>query len=139
MTQSTVPIFVTARDRDRLLQVADTFVARRQDILVRFLLQEIGRASVVASAAIPRGIATMHSRVRYRDDLTGEIRTASLVYPGDEDDWLGRVSILSQTGAALLGLSEGQTIGWRDFGGRDKRLTLLHVLYQPEAAGRHDL
>ena len=139
MTQSTVPICVTAIDRDRLLQVADTFVARRQDILVRFLLQEIRRASVVASAAIPRGIATMHSRVRYRDDLTGEIRTASLVYPGDEDDWLGRVSVLSQTGAALLGLSEGQTIGWRDFGGREKRLTLLHVLYQPEAVGRHDL
>ena len=135
----TVPIAVTVRDRERLLQVADGFIARRQGILVRFLLREVGRARVVASAEIPRSVATMNSRVRYRDHLTGETRTVSLVYPGEEDAWLGRVSIVSQTGAALIGLSEGQTIVWSDFGGQERRLTLLQVIYQPEAAGRYDL
>jgi regulator of nucleoside diphosphate kinase len=135
----TTPIAVTIRDRERLLQVADSFVGRRQGVLVRFLLQEVARAAIVASEAIPRDVATMNSRLRYRDDLTGEIRTVSLVYPGEEDTWLGRVSIVSPTGTALIGLSEGQTIGWRDLGGGERRLTLLQVIHQPEAAGRHDL
>ncbi len=81
----------------------------------------------------------MNSRVRYRDNVDNAVFTVSLVYPGEEDDWLGRLSILSAAGTALLGLCEGQTIIWHDLDGRRKSLTLLQVLFQPEAAGRVDL
>lgn len=134
-----VPILVTARDRDRLLQVVDVFSARRHDVLVEFLRREIARARVVASDRIPREVATMNSRVRYRDHTNGAVLTATLVYPGEEDAWLGRLSVLSPAGSALIGLSEGQTITWRDVGGSTRTLTLLEVLFQPEAVGRFDV
>ena len=132
-------IVVTERDKDRLFQVVDFFLAQRYDILVDFLRHELARATVVASEQVPRHVATMNSRVRYRDSETGDVLTASLVYPGEEDSLLGRVSVLSSTGAALLGLSEGQTIQWTSIGGCRRNLTLLSVLFQPEAAGRFDL
>lgn len=132
-------IVVTARDKDRLFQVVDLFLAKRYDILVDFLRRELTRAKVVASEQVPRDIATMNSRVRYRDNETAEVFTFSLVYPGEEDSLLGRVSVLSPVGAALLGLSEGQSIEWTTIGARRRNLTLLSVLFQPEAAGRFDL
>lgn len=45
------------------------------------------------------------------------------------------MSVLAPVGCALLGLSVGQTIDWSVPGGRNLRLTLLGVDYQPEAAG----
>jgi regulator of nucleoside diphosphate kinase len=139
MKATDAQIIVTHRDRDRLLQVVDVFTALQYDVLVEFLRHELLRANVVAPDEVPRSIATMNSRVRYRENETGTILTSTLVYPGEEDSWLGRVSILTPTGTALIGLSEGQTISWRDQPGRMRSLTLLDVLFQPEAAGRFDL
>ena len=138
MSQPDASITITRRDRDRLLQVVDRFGGLSGGILVEFLQREIMRARVVASEGIPRSIATMNSRLRYYDAESDAELTATLVYPGDEDAWLGRLCVLSSAGTALLGLTEGQTITWRDFG-RPRALTLRKVLYQPEAAGRYDL
>jgi regulator of nucleoside diphosphate kinase len=135
----TTPIVVTSRDRERLAQVIDLFAAQRYDVLVAFLSRELDRAAVVAPEGVPRDVATMNSRVRYRDDVTGEVYTASLVYPGQEDGVLGRISVLSAPATALIGLREGQSIGWRTFDGEARRVTLLKVLFQPEAFGRFDL
>lgn len=133
-------IVVTQRDKDRLVQVVDLLLAQRHTLFeAEFLRRELERAIVVAPARIPRQVATMNSRVRYRDDASGECRTASIVYPGQEDDLLGRISVLSPAGAALLGLSEGQSLTWTESDGRHTHLTLLAVLFQPEAAGRFDL
>jgi regulator of nucleoside diphosphate kinase len=132
-------IVVTDRDKDRLFQIVDLFLAQRYDVLVEFLRHELARATVVASEQVPRHVATMNSRVRYRDKEAGEVFTVSLVYPGEEDSLLGRISVLSPTGAALLGLSEGRSIEWTTIDGRRRHLTLLAVFFQPEAAGRFDL
>jgi len=131
-------IIVTDRDKDRLFQVIDLFLVQRYDVLVDFLRRELARATVVASEQVPRHVATMNSRVRYRDNNSGQVFTISLVYPGEEDSLLGRISVLSPTGAALLGLSEGQTIEWVSIDRRRRSLTLA-VLFQPEAVGRLDL
>jgi regulator of nucleoside diphosphate kinase len=106
-------IIVTERDKDRLFQVIDLFLARRYDVLVDFLRCELSRADVIASEQVPRHVATMNSRVRYRDNQVGEVLTVSLVYPGEEDTLLGRVSVLSSTGAALLGLLKGKASNGR--------------------------
>jgi regulator of nucleoside diphosphate kinase len=47
------------------------------------------------------------------------------------------VSILAPVGTALLGLSVGQHIDWPMPGGKQLKLTLLEVEYQPEAAGEY--
>lgn len=132
-------IIVTELDRERLLQLVDTFRAKEQHQLTGFLYRELSRARIVPWDAVPPDVATMHSRVQYRDNLAGEVRTVTLVYPGDEDRYLGRLSIVSDTAAALLGLTVGQTHAWRTRAGKSLSVTLLKVIYQPEAAGRRDL
>jgi regulator of nucleoside diphosphate kinase len=59
----------------------------------------------------------------------------TLVYPRDADPHSNKVSILAPVGAALIGLSVGETIDWPMPNGRRKRLRLEAILYQPEAHG----
>lgn len=47
----------------------------------------------------------------------------------------GTVSILAPVGSALLGLAQGQQIDWPTPDGRKRRLKVLKIAYQPEAAG----
>ena len=49
------------------------------------LRRELERAIVVSSAAMPPDVATLDSRVRYRDETEGVTRTISLVYPSQAD------------------------------------------------------
>jgi len=57
----------------------------------------------------------------------------TLVYP--QDNGPERVSILAPVGAALLGLSVGQSIDWPAPNGKTLKLEILAVEYQPEANG----
>ena len=102
------------------------------------LKRELERAIVVSSAAMPPDVATLDSRVRYRDETDGVTRTVSLVYPSQADAAKGKVSVLAPVGTALLGLSEGQSIEW-DFPDGSRRLTLEKVLHQPERLGNSPL
>ena len=99
------------------------------------LEREIGRADVREPSAIPGSVVTMNSVVCCRDDASGETRELRLVYPRDADASKGHVSVLAPVGAALLGLSVGQSIDWPLPGGRLTRLTVSAIMYQPEAAG----
>jgi regulator of nucleoside diphosphate kinase len=90
---------------------------------------------VVEPTAVPPDVVTMNSRVVYRDEESNETREVTLSYPKDASLEQGRVSVLAPVGAALLGLSVGQEIEWLVPGGRHKRLRILAVTYQPQAAG----
>ncbi|MFF9551172.1 nucleoside diphosphate kinase regulator [Methylobacterium fujisawaense] len=96
-----------------------------------WLAEELDRAVVVAPEALPLRVVTMHAKVSYRDDVTDQVRCVTLVYPGEEDAETRAVSILSPVGAALVGLSEGQSIRWRTSSGGFRGLTVLKVLFQP--------
>jgi transcription elongation GreA/GreB family factor len=81
-------------------------------------------------AAVAEGHARrvrMQSHVRFRDESTGQVRDVQLVYPGEADPAHGRISILTPVGTALIGLTEGQSIRWKDRGGKNKCLTVLNV------------
>jgi regulator of nucleoside diphosphate kinase len=103
------------------------------------LRRELERAIVVSSAAMPPDVATLDSRVRYRDETEGVTRTVSLVYPSHADAAKGKVSVLAPVGTALLGLSEGESIEWAFPDGSRRRLTLEKVLHQPERLGNTPL
>jgi regulator of nucleoside diphosphate kinase len=77
----------------------------------------------------------MNARARIMDPDTGEARTVTLVYPGEEDSAHGKVSVLTLLGTALLGLPEGTRMEWRTRDGRTKRVAVLEVSYQPERHG----
>jgi regulator of nucleoside diphosphate kinase len=124
-------IVVTKADYARLSNLAE---ARGRAPLVRdYLAGELDRARVVDDDQVGPDTVTMHSRFVFKDESTGEARTVSLVYPGEEDIDDGRISILTPVGAALLGLSEGQSIEWETRYGEPRTLTVLRLLSQPSA------
>jgi regulator of nucleoside diphosphate kinase len=127
------PMMVSVNDYDRLAWIATACVHNRRDLDAAGLLaDELASATVVAAQAIPPSVATMHSRVEFRDDVTRTVHRLTLVYPGEEDPERGRHSVLTPVGAALIGLSEGQSIRWRTLKGGWRSLTLVRVIYQPE-------
>lgn len=125
-------ITITRLDLQRLERV----LASLQDVTpgVEALEQELARANVVGHDEVPAGVVTMNSRVHCREEASGKDYHLTLVYPQDAGGE-GRVSILAPVGSALLGLSVGQHIDWPAPGGKQLKLTLLAVEYQPEAAG----
>jgi len=76
----------------------------------------------------------MHSRVLVRDLNSGIESSYTPVFPQDADIAQGKISILAPIATALLGYREGDEIEWPTPGGR-RRLKIIKVLYQPEAAG----
>jgi regulator of nucleoside diphosphate kinase len=121
---------ITDADLERLLPVLNRYDSPLTDALET----ELQRARVVAQTEVPADVVTMNSDVVYEDIATGVERAIRLVYPHDADVTTGRVSILAPMGAALLGLRVGQEISWRVARGL-KRVRVVEIRYQPEAAG----
>jgi regulator of nucleoside diphosphate kinase len=120
------PITLTSVDADRLerlIAAAEATFPRTAD----FLARELGRATVVDPAARPAGVIAMGSKVTFRDEASAEERTLTLVYPEDANLEAGKISVLSPIGAALLGLSAGQSIEWQTPAGGQRSLTVLKV------------
>ena len=93
------------------------------------LRAELERAIVVPAQALPPGVVSMYSRVRYRDEHAGVSRQIQIVLPKDADVAHGKVSVLAPVGAALLGLETGQVIDWRFPAGEVRRLRVEEVLH----------
>lgn len=120
------PITLTPEDCGRLSRLADDGLASFPQA-AEFLAREVDRAHVAPLNHPLIGLVRMGSRVAFRDDVTGQIRTVVLVYPEDADISAGKISVLTPVGAALIGLSVGQSIEWRTPGGGVRSLTVLAV------------
>jgi regulator of nucleoside diphosphate kinase len=97
------------------------------------LEQELDRAEIVEPDAVPRDIVTMNSEVRVKDLDSGEVRVYRLVFPS-QSRTDNSISVLAPIGTAMLGYRVGDVIEWRVPKGI-RRLKVLDVIYQPEAAG----
>jgi regulator of nucleoside diphosphate kinase len=111
---------------ERLRAIADAATPNAPDVAER-LLEEIERAEIVPSDAMPDDVVTIGSIVTYRDVETGSTRTIELVWPGDADPRQQRFSVVSPIGAALIGLTIGQTMSWQVREGERRQLTVLNV------------
>jgi regulator of nucleoside diphosphate kinase len=111
MTQ-TVPITLTQGDLKALRDLVARNVTTRDAAAAAQLEEEIDRARVVPDDDAPDDLVTIHSRVEFVDARNGRARVVQLVLPEDADAGAGRVSVLAPIGAALLGLSVGQSIDW---------------------------
>ena len=118
-------IIVSDTDQSRLTTLA-TDALERFPQAAQELLSEMERAAVVSAEAVPPNVVQMGSGVVFRSD-NGETRRVTLVFPGQADIAAGRISILTPIGAALIGLSEGQSIAWKTRDGRLRQLTILAV------------
>lgn len=129
-------IFVTAPDLERLTRLLEQHGGSPRDAEMREAFEEeLSRAQVVEPTAIPPDVVTMNSDVEFEDVETGERSNIRLVYPHEADVERGRISVLAPVGSALLGLSVGQSITWPVPRGGTRRLRVVAVTYQPEAAG----
>lgn len=132
-------IILTQQDLNRLHALIEGVHSERNAEAAEALESELGRAQVVEPTAIPPDVVTMNSKVRFVDESNGQEREAQLVYPQDASAAEGRISILAPIGSALIGLRAGDTIDWPMPNGRSKRLRIVEVTWQPEAAGEYDL
>ncbi len=108
----------------------------RPDEVLHELLDD---ADIVEPREMPDDVVTMYSRVRIEDMGDGSQRTLTLCYPTDADPAVGRVSVLSPIGTALLGSRRGDEIEWMTPTGSVQRLRIVELLFQPEASGDYTL
>ena len=118
-------IVLIETDHKRLSLLSEQSADRNSEVAETILI-ELERARVVKDEKIPKNAVRMGSSVRFTTDL-GEDRRVTLVYPGNADIADGKISILPPIGAALIGLSTGQSIDWETRGGRACRLTVETV------------
>lgn len=137
MNETLPEILVTESDYERLDAILRQLPT--QNAVASLLRRELDRAEIVESTEVPGDVVTMNSRVVLEDPETGERHHITLVYPSAADFDAERLSILAPVGAALLGLRPGQTIDWPLPNGRVRRIRVISVDWQPEAAGELDL
>lgn len=119
-------ITLTAEDYERLSALAQAAMSRSPE-LAAGLADEIGRARVLAKGRYPQQIVCMNSEVQFRDDRTGKVQTLKLVYPAEADIGLGRLSVLTPVGTALIGVRVGESVTWETPSGDLRQLTILAV------------
>ena len=127
---------VSANDHERLIPVVDR--ARRSWLTYAPYLDlfrsELRRSRPVPSPDVPGDAITMNSRfVLSRPGGEGSVGY-TLVYPEEEAPHLGKVSVLSPLGTALLGARVGEDVAWVATNGPEVA-AVQKLLYQPEAHG----
>ena len=126
LTPELPPISIRMCDADRLRNIAEA-ASEKYPQTTEFLAREIDRAEILTDAHSLPGLVTMECDVTFRDDISLQERSVTLVYPEAADVDAGKISILTPIGAALIGLSVGQTIEFQTPGGRWRSLTILKV------------
>ena len=101
-------------------------------VVAAMLLAEIERAELHSRERLPKGVITLGAEVDFVDEKSRQKRTVRLVLPGEANIALGRISILTPVGAALYGLSAGQSIDWPDLSGQQRRIRITAVRQPPD-------
>jgi len=120
------PLLIDAAYSERLEDLAFEAM-HRAPAVARQLLEEVRRAEVRPSGQLPENVVTIGSQVTFRDDADAQ-QTVQLVFPQNADISAGRISVLTPIGAALIGLSLGQTISWETPERKVRHLTVVNVV-----------
>jgi regulator of nucleoside diphosphate kinase len=119
------PLIVSNLEHPKLVTLAE-LAARTNPAVAEQLLAEMDRAMLVEHHAMPPQVVRMGSIVDFRSNSSQSGRV-TLVYPHEADIAFNNVSVLTPIGAALIGLSVGQSITWITSDGRERELTILRV------------
>ena len=114
-------------------QKLSSLVSSTQSEIAELLEDELGRASIVSNDKLPQDVVSMNSQVSFQNLDTGKESVVTLVYPHEANIDENKISILAPIGSALIGLGVGQIINWPVPNGKEKRLKVVSVLYQPDA------
>jgi regulator of nucleoside diphosphate kinase len=132
-------IHISSRDKelleDLLAEVEASRSSGRDDL--NGLRAELQRAIVVEPDDVPEDVITMNSRAEMVDLETGESVTFTLVFPSDANVDEEKISVFAPIGAGMLGYRLNDEFEWNVPGGL-RRMKVIKVHYQPEAAGVFD-
>lgn len=103
------------------------------------LREELDRAQIADSGAMPPNVVTMNSRIHFVVEPAGKEMDMTLVYPRDFSGRPDQLSVTTPAGIAVLGLAVGQQIEWLAPNGQTVRARIVEVTYQPERAGDYML
>ena len=117
-------IAIREKDFQALSRLAELATKSMPDV-ADYLEHELERARIISGRAASARVIGMGSKVEYLDEATGRVHAVTLVYPAESDIEKGRVSVLTPIGAALLGLSQGQSIEWNTRSGEPRQLTVV--------------
>ena len=112
------PITLASSDYNRMMFTAMVWQAQ-DDGGADFLLQELRRAEICHPAGLPEDVVSINSRVIYRVDAEPKTRAHLLVHPADLIWPEAEISVTTPLGTALLGLSVGDGMIYRDADGSD--------------------
>ena len=118
-------ILVSKTDEKRLTAIA-TAASQRVPEASAALLSELERADVLPETAMPTDVVRIGSIIEFEVD-DGRRLKVQLVLPENADINAGRISVLTPVGAALIGLSPGQSMEWSGNDGKERLLTVLAV------------
>ncbi len=119
------PLIVSSTEHPKLVTLAG-LADRTNPAVAEELLAEMDRAMIVDDHAMPSHVVRIGSIVDFRSNSAQSGRV-TLVYPHEADIAFNNVSVLTPIGAALIGLSVGQSITWITSDGRERELTILNV------------
>jgi regulator of nucleoside diphosphate kinase len=125
-------IEVTKQDLGNLESMLSSHSTQWTWRTVEYLVRELMRATVVDEGSISSKTVTMGSRVKYREAGQATSYVVTLSYPSERELFRDAISVLTPIGAALIGLSEGQSICYIGPDGRPVTIEVIEVLYQPE-------
>jgi regulator of nucleoside diphosphate kinase len=127
---------ITRPDRDRLLEVTRAKANTLSwAMFIDELQRELDRARVVDPDRVSRDVVTMDSTVRFLDLRNDRREVYTLVYPNEADLRVGKLSVLSPLGTALLGAHVGDVVSVAGAAG-PRAIKIESVLHQSESQQR---
>jgi regulator of nucleoside diphosphate kinase len=111
-------LVIAHSDWVRIVSLAATKIGRALPELTRQLHDKLAIAAIVADERLPLDVASVGARVRYSGAGWRSPDEVELVFPWDAAPELGRVSVFSPLGAALLGVRVGGLAVWTSPRGR---------------------
>ena len=120
------PIHLLAAESDMVASLA-LQAEHRFPVVAAMLLEEIERAELHEVETLPKTAITIGSQIDFVDEKSSQLRSVELVLPASANIAEGRISIVTPMGAALYGLTAGQSIDWPDLDGHERRIRILRV------------
>lgn len=124
-TQTLPTIYVTEADHEVLSNLAEAVADRAAGS--RVLAGEMARAVIVDPDHAPHPFVSIGSTVDYQDLTSGQVRRVRLSLPRDASIDEGRISVLTPVGAALIGMTAGETFHWIGADGRARGVRALAI------------
>lgn len=128
---NTPAIHISTNDHAKLRLLVNAALRTSSNPAIEKLRQELDRAVVLDSGALPKDIVTLNSRVEFEDVATGEVEAYTLTMPERADVEQKRLSILAPIGTALIGFRQGDAVNWTTPGG--VRQLKIRNVSQPDA------